>query len=168
ITDYMTATALSLLDHAADNREKWLTNFYEIGKEAVRPRKDGELFGFLIPPPYMRGFRQPQWEITSKLRKGGVEYEETKDGYLVRMDQPYGSFAKALLEKQSYPDLKDESGDPIQPYDVTAHTLPLLIGLEVTPVFAPYNYETKEFLWFGGLIGCFESGKTSLYRSMVP
>src|SRR5687768_8935424 len=43
ITDYMTTAAFSLLNHAADNREKWLSRFYEIGKEAVRPRKDGEL-----------------------------------------------------------------------------------------------------------------------------
>ncbi|MBK9155010.1 MAG: hypothetical protein IPM25_12470 [Chloracidobacterium sp.] len=168
ITDYMTSAAFSLLTHAADNRERWLSRFYEIGKEAVRPRKDGELFGFLIPPPYLRGFRQPQWNITSNLAKGGVEYEETKDGYLVRMDQPYGSFAKALLEKQTYPDLKDEAGNPIQPYDVTAHTLPLLIGLDVKPIVAPYSYEKTSFVWMGGLMGCQQWGKTSFYKSSIP
>ncbi|MDP2267974.1 MAG: M14 family metallopeptidase, partial [Deltaproteobacteria bacterium] len=49
ITDYMTATTFSLLDHAADNREKWLSRFYEIGKEAVRPRNSpNELYGFRV------------------------------------------------------------------------------------------------------------------------
>src|SRR3982751_1852460 len=48
ITRYMTTAAFSLLNHAATNREEWLSRFYEIGKEAVRPRKDGELFGFRI------------------------------------------------------------------------------------------------------------------------
>jgi hypothetical protein len=42
ITNYMTTAAFSLLKHASDNREKWLSRFYAIGKEAVRPRKDGE------------------------------------------------------------------------------------------------------------------------------
>ncbi len=35
ITDTMTTAAFSLLNHAADNRERWLSRFYEIGKEAV-------------------------------------------------------------------------------------------------------------------------------------
>jgi murein tripeptide amidase MpaA len=34
ITKYMTTAAFSLLKHAAQNRERWLTRFYEIGKEA--------------------------------------------------------------------------------------------------------------------------------------
>src|SRR5687767_9124286 len=48
ITNYMTTGAFTLLKHAAQNRERWLQRFYEIGKEAVRPRKKGELQGFLV------------------------------------------------------------------------------------------------------------------------
>ena len=43
ITKYMTTAAFLLLDHAATNREQWLRRFYAIGKEAVRPRRPGEL-----------------------------------------------------------------------------------------------------------------------------
>src|SRR5574338_1608836 len=50
ITKYMTTAAFLLLDHAATNSEQWLRRFYAIGKEAVRPRRPGELFGFLIEP----------------------------------------------------------------------------------------------------------------------
>ena len=46
ITNYMTTASFSLLKQAAETREKWLTRFYAIGKEAVRPRKKGELLGF--------------------------------------------------------------------------------------------------------------------------
>src|SRR6267143_406191 len=48
ITNNMTTAAFFLLKHAAQNREHWLQRFYEIGKEAVRPRRKGELQGFEI------------------------------------------------------------------------------------------------------------------------
>src|SRR5215210_4467207 len=50
ITNYMTAAAFELLRHAAQNRERWLRRFYSIGREAVRPRRPGELYGFEITP----------------------------------------------------------------------------------------------------------------------
>jgi len=171
ITDTMTTAAFSLLHHASDNREKWLSRFYEIGKEAVRPRKDGELLGFLLPPPYYRGFNQPQWEIRDILERGGVELEKTDKGYLAKLDQPYGAFAKALLEPQNYPNLKDENGIPISPYDVTAHSVPMMLGLEAKPVFAPYVSKKNDFMytWGGGLLGgCPVRGKVLLYKSYVP
>lgn len=161
ITDYMTATAFSLLDHAADNREKWLSRFYEIGKEAVRPRKDGELNAYILPPTKTPEAQRSRVVALSMLSMAGVEFiladpknikSSTFSTYLglvlptarrmdfnemaiiVRMDQPYANFAKALLENQSYPNLLDPEGNPIQPYDVTAHSLPLLLGIDVIPI----------------------------------
>jgi len=54
---------------------------------------------------------------------------------VIKTAQPYGAFARALLQPQRYPDLRDASGHPIPPYDVTAHSLPLLMGVDVTPVY---------------------------------
>jgi len=87
------------------------------------------------------------------LRRGGVEIDTPKEGNsfkigthelpnetkLVRMDQPYGAFAKTLLEVQHYPNLRDTEGHPSAPYDVTAHTLPLLMEVAVHPVKAPFR-----------------------------
>src|SRR5258708_1119899 len=49
IPNYMTTAAFLLLMHASENREQWLRRFYEIGNEAVRPIRNGELRGFLVP-----------------------------------------------------------------------------------------------------------------------
>jgi hypothetical protein len=85
------------------------------------------------------------------------------------MDQPYSAFAKALLEVQKYPDLRDEKGMPIQPYDVTAHSLALLYGIEVKPLYSPIQYKEIEYIWMGGLFGCDRgSGDLAIYKSHVP
>jgi hypothetical protein len=151
ITKHMTTAAFLLLDHAAATRQQWLARFYAIGKDAVRPRRPGELFGFLIEPG------PTSTSLLDILARGGVETTLPKDGTtfkvgrqtfpegtkLVRMDQPYGAFAKALLEVQRYPNLRDAAGHPIAPYDVTAHTLSMLMGVTVHSVKAPFTYSRQ-------------------------
>src|SRR6185503_12148713 len=182
ITKHMTTAAFLLLDHAATNRELWLRRFYAIGKEAVRARRPGEVFGFLIEPS--NGCDR-LFEI---LDRGGVEITMPKEGTafkvgtrslpegtrLVRMDQPYGGFAKALLEVQHYPNLRDATGHPIAPYDNTAHTLPLLMGVTVHAVKAPFSY-SKQTEVTGTVVraqnacGPMATGATAaIYRSSVP
>jgi len=136
ITNYMTTAAFSLLNNAADNREKWLSRFYEIGKEAVRPRNAGEISGFVME----RGVREHT--IANILATAGVEIGNARTlrsglapAILIKARQPYFAFAKALFEKQVYPDLFSAKGQPIAPYDVTAHTLPLLMDAQVKPVY---------------------------------
>src|SRR5690242_12260785 len=122
ITNQMTTVAFLLLKHAAQNREHWLQKFYEIEKEAVRPRKQGELWGFIIPRTYQQDASNLLLDI---LQRGGVEIETARqfnfegatyqDGTsIVRMNQPSGSFAAALLRSQRYPDMRDSTGRPIQ------------------------------------------------------
>ncbi len=147
ITNYMTTAAFELLTHAARNRESWLRRFYSVGKEAVRPRRRGELQGFRMP------LSNNAAALRAMLRRGGVETSviarpsRPKDfggnplDLYVPLAQPYGGFAKALLERQTYPDLFDTGGRPIPPYDVTAHTLPLLMGVEAEPVYGPLRGE---------------------------
>ena len=148
ITDYMTTAAFSLLTHAADNRTRWLSRFYEIGKEAVRPRKDGEVLGYRVSvPSFQTDKLYSAKQLIRILKRGGVEVDQRMTinldalafDAIIDISQPYASFAKALFEKQSYPDLKDEKGNPIAPYDVTGHTLPLLMGVDVRPITTRIN-----------------------------
>jgi hypothetical protein len=186
ITNYMTTGAFTLLRHASENREQWLQRFYEIGKQAVKPAKAGDLFGFRIE---VNANARPLIDI---LQTGQVEIEWEKGSGVVRtsttlpvsgtaefpgqfaivpLAQPYGSFAKALLEKQHYPNLRDSAGHPVPPYDVTAHTLPLLMGVKVEPITAPFRSRYLKTLKFAeSRAGCASTtNKTGgLYRSHVP
>ncbi len=168
ITKTMTTTAFLLLKHAAEYRMQWLKRFYGIAKDAVRPRRNGELFGYVVEPPNKNN--QMFFDI---LKRGDVEITDLPDGKkLIRMDQPYGGFAKALLEVQKYPNLRDETGHPIAPYDVTAHTLPLLMNVAVQPVKAPFRPPRKvdnlNPAQYDVAIRVIPSQRVALYRAAMP
>jgi len=180
ITNYMTAGAFALLDHAAENRERWLARFYEVGKEAVRERASGELFAYVIPHTQSVAQMQNDQKLIRILQRGGVEVDYAgaftlggrryaSGAAVIRMDQPYGAFAKALLETQRYPDLRDEAGRPISPYDVTAHTLSMLMGVEARPVNAPFKYPKLSARIFKDAAPAPRTNvRLALYRSHVP
>jgi len=95
-------------------------------------------------------------KLLEVMRLGGVEVRRarapfTAEGrtfaagsWVVPMAQPYSAFAKMLLERQHYPDIRPFPGAPVQrPYDVTAHTLPLLLGVDVTPIPASFSADLE-------------------------
>ena len=90
------------------------------------------------------------------LRRGGVEVmrankDFTADGkkydagaHIIFMKQPYGAFAKTLLESQVYPDLREyPGGPPKRPYDVTAHSLNLLMNIKAVFVKEPFSVDAR-------------------------
>jgi hypothetical protein len=138
IVSYQSEGAYALLAQAARHRDRWLANFFTIETRAIRGWREWP-YAYVIPA------RQDSVALTSLLailRRGGVEIRTalqsfTLQGqrhnagtYVVVLRQPYAAFAKTLLEVQRYPDRRQyPSGPPERPYDVTAHTLPLLMGV---------------------------------------
>ncbi len=186
ITNYMTAAAFQLLNHAAENRETWLKRFYKIGKDSTRPRKDGELYGYRVKIednfPQLKyvletagvqyGF--PKGENRTKVNL--VSYFDSTESYpsesiIIPLEQPYGAFAKAALENQVYPNLKDEKGNPISPYDVTAHTLSLLMNIKVEEIKSPFKPNwVKNARINRGISDCQlgQEPKIGIYKSHIP
>jgi hypothetical protein len=109
--------------------------------------------------------------LLGALRRAGVESEEIRGGRrFVRIDQPYAMFAKALIERQKYPHLTNERGDPIAPYDVTAHTLSLLYGQEVETVYVPYTPNRPDSGWANDDAPCRppRPNQNGLYKPQIP
>jgi hypothetical protein len=138
IVDYQQDAFFSIAHNAAQYRERYLNNFYQIGLRAVKQSSG--------PYAYVISAEQTDSAVTARLinilRTGGVEVEKAtadfeadgkhygRGSYIVVLGQPYGNFAKTLLEVQDYPNIPEYPGGPLQrPYDVTAQTLPLLFGV---------------------------------------
>ena len=151
IIDYQLIGFESLLYQAATRRSDLLKNFYEIGRRAVARTSP---YAFVIPREQLDpGAARKMLEL---LRFGQVEIEHavapfqaggkhySAGSYVIRMQQPYSSYAKTLLERQHYPDLRLYPGGPPQrPYDVTAQTLPLLFGVATDTIEAPFTAQTQ-------------------------
>jgi hypothetical protein len=124
----------SCLYNAALHREELLRGFYRVGQRQVARTSP---WGFVVAGTQ----RDPgaTRRLLETLRFGMVEIEKGSDGSaVIPMQQPYSGWAKALLERQQYPnDLLYPGGPPKRPYDVTAHTLPLLMGVQVEAVNQP-------------------------------
>jgi hypothetical protein len=72
-------------------------------------------------------------QATADFTADGKSYKQ--GSYIVKLAQPYGAFAKSILEIQNYPNIPEYPGGPLQrPYDVTAQTMPLLLGVTAIPV----------------------------------
>jgi hypothetical protein len=131
IIDYQLIAWDSCLYNAAIHRTELLRNFYRVGQRQIARTEPA---AFVISSDQ----RDPgaTRKLIETLRFGQVEVTRGADGSaVVSMHQPYGGWAKTLLEKQHYPeDRLYPGGPPKRPYDVTANTLPLLMGVDVKAV----------------------------------
>jgi hypothetical protein len=147
IIDYQLIAFESCLYQAAIHREELLRNFYRVGQRAVARTSP---WGFLIRAQQ----RDPgaTRKMLETLAFGQVEIERDAQGNrVIRMQQPYSAWAKALLERQEYPDLRMyPGGPPKRPYDVTAHTLPLLMGVDVLALETPFPAKLERYNFAAG------------------
>ncbi len=144
IVDYMEAGVTALLNNAARNRRYWLENFYAINQRAVEgwsrwpgawviPAEQDNPSGLAYALRILTTGDVEVHRAREAFTAGGRTF--SAGSYVVPMRQPYASFAQTMLEVQTYPDLREYPGGPPQrPYDVTAHTLGLLMEVEYYPV----------------------------------
>jgi len=158
IVSYMESGAIATLSIASSERESWLRNFERVGRRAVEGWPSWPE-AWIIPPAGHADSGETLSpgvaELVRILRTAGLELDRTNatfrdEGvdypvgtYVVDMHQPYAAFAQAVLAPQEYPARSEFPGGPPEaPYDVTAHNLPLLLGVQAVPVFADPDVAT--------------------------
>ena len=139
-------TSLAVLADAAAHRRHWLRTALDVNRRACARR---EPFAFVVPAGAARRRRPCAGSSTSCARARSrssarrLAFAAAGKSYpagslVVPMQQPASGFAKTVLERQRYPDRRNARGAPARPYDVTAHTLPLLLGVGVDTVETPF------------------------------
>ncbi len=146
IVDYELIATLGLLETAADQREVLLRQIYEVNRATVEGGGKTDPAAIIIP---VSGQFEPRAAIrlAEKLQVGGVEVWRADAAFdadgrhyaagtlVVPMTQVFARYAKDLLEKQTYPEVRRAPTSPPEPpYDVTAWSLGMLMGADV--VFA--------------------------------
>ena len=151
IIDYQQIAWESLLYSAATRRADMLRYFYLINKDQVERSTPNS---FVIP--VSQADPGAARKMLETLAFGDTEIERASDNftadgksfpagsYVISMHQPFSGWAKTLLEVQEYPDLRlYPGGPPKRPYDVTAQTLPLLMGVDVVTVKDSFKANLK-------------------------
>ena len=138
--DYMITASMGILDLAADKKDEFLYNIYDMGKDAIENSK--EAFAYIIP--------KDQWNpseainLANILMQGGLEVHTANSSFSIA-DKTYDAgsiilygaqafrpYLTDLMEKQDYPDQFLYPGGPPQPpYDLAGWTLPMQMGVSV-------------------------------------
>ena len=146
IVDYELIATMALLETAADQREQLLRQIYEVNRATVEAGDKGDPAAIIIPVDKQHDAREAM-HLVERLQMAGVEVSRAEadfeaDGkkyragtFVIPMNQVFARYAKDLLEKQTYPEVRrSPTSAPEPPYDVTAWSLGMQMGVET--VFA--------------------------------
>ena len=152
IVDYGYTAVFAALDLVAKTRTTWMENYYRVHRDWVE--RDTAPYAFAISADQRDPFAT--YELLELLERGEVEIDQARSAFtaegrrypagswVIRLAQPAGAFAKTMLERQVYPDLRYyPGGPPIPPYDVTAQTLGLLMGVDVEQIDQPLTADLE-------------------------
>ena len=160
IVEYQKIALRAALLHGARHRKSWLENFYQVG---VASLQRSQPYAFVLPSDQRDA--QSLHDLLEVLDLGNVEIQRAQEpfqvhsstlvsapaglpnrqkfsagSYVVLMRQPYGAFAKTLLEIQHYPQSRQYPGGPFRsPFDVIAQTLGIQLGVETYQVMQPFE-----------------------------
>ncbi len=167
IVAYQMDALASLTISAANDRVQFLSDFYTVSDHAVHPAAG--------PYAYVFSPEQTDPAMAVKLAKtlfdAGVEVQQATapfqaagktfpaGTYIVELDQPYRAFAKTVLERQHYPDIREYPGGPPQrPYDVTGTTLPLFYGVDAVAIAQKFPVQAIKLKAIAPLTGVVSAG----------
>ena len=171
ILPYIAAALEAEVGHLSKNRGRYLRAKHIAVSDALEGA--GAPYAYLVPPEQHdpSTMREMLW----MLDYGEVEVHRasapfTADGnsypagtYVALLRQPFGNFAKAMLEPQVYPEVRACDTCPVRaPYDVVAFSYPYAMGVSVVAVEEEFEADlsrVEEFPAVGGAVaGMTDSG----------
>lgn len=149
IVDYELIATMALLETVADRRETLMRQIYDVNAATIAEAGKGNPSAFLVPVDTQHDPREAA-HLVEKLQMAGVEVSRAQhafeaDGksyaagtFVIPMTQVFARYAKDILEKQTYPEVRRSPNSPPEPpYDVTAWSLGMLLGVETVAVKSP-------------------------------
>jgi Zinc carboxypeptidase len=150
IVDYELISTTALLDTVADRREAILRQIFEVNRQTIDEGRTGSLKSILVPADRQHDIREAG-HLVEKLILGGVEVYRADAAfnaggdayaagtYVIPATQVFARYAKDLLEKQNYPEARRDmqNANLELPYDVTAWSLGMLLGVDVDFITTP-------------------------------
>jgi hypothetical protein len=148
IVEYELVATRAFMESAARYRESLLNNVYRMAREATERGAQEPPYAFVIPA----GQRDPVAAalLVDLLLRHGVRVQRSDapftvgrsaydaGTYVIPAAQPYRAFLLTMLRRQRYPEVIPYAGGPVMPpYDVTAWSLPLGMGVEVDEASSP-------------------------------
>ena len=155
IVDYELIATMALLDTVADRREALLQQIYEVNRQTIEAGKKGDPAAILIP---VDGQHDPHEAVhlVETLQMAGVDVYRASTAleaddktypagtFVVPMTQVFARYAKDILERQTYPEVRrSPTSLPEPPYDVTAWSLGMLLGVDHVIVRKPLATEVR-------------------------
>jgi len=141
IVDYDEIATMALLETTADRRETILRNIYDVNLATMKGEK-GAPAAILVPVEGQQDPREAA-HLVDRLQLGGVKIFRAaqafdSDGthygagtFVIPMSQVFGRYAKDMIEMQTYPEVRRAPSEPPEaPYDVTAWSLGMLLGVD--------------------------------------
>ncbi len=172
IVAYQMDALASLTRSAANDRVQFLSDFYTISDHAVHPASGP--YAYVVSPHQIDPVMT--FRLVKTLRDAGVEIQQATapfdaggksypaGSYIVALNQPYRNFAKTVLERQAYPDIREYPGGPPQrPYDVAGTTLPLFYGVDAVAVEEKFTAQTRQLDTIPPVQGHVEPGGAAGY-----
>jgi hypothetical protein len=146
VVDYQMLATLGLLEGVANNREMLKRNFYVMNKRTIAEFTRSAPSVYVVPADQrdpaavarllelIQAEAGEVYRAQAPFAAGGRSFPAGT--WVLPLAQPFGRWIKDLLEPQAYPDIRwPFANSPIdRPYDVTAWSLGMLMGVETIRV----------------------------------
>ncbi|HEU5250838.1 MAG TPA: M14 metallopeptidase family protein, partial [Thermoanaerobaculia bacterium] len=135
IMDYERIASDALLETCADRREDFLRDMLARSRAAIAASGPRDAYRIRADQPD----RPSAVQLARLMNEHNVEVFTAANGdFWIPLAQPYGKFVREMFETQRYPEVKLVAGKEIvRPYDVSAWSLPLMMGVSVEPATLP-------------------------------